>query len=451
MNIVIVGMGEVGRYVSRVLVAEGHNVVIIDNDPNALAAAEETLDAMVLQGHGGNVRTLRQAGIQNCDLFIAVTDSCEVNMLSAIRAKEMGAGATIARVSDQKYFEDDRGIITDMMGIDLVINPKSLVALEMHKIVRSSNAVAVEDFADNRIEMIQLPVDAGTFAVDRQLKDLKLPANTLIAAMIRDEEIIVPSGTDIIRPGDEILVVGRADQIPRVEKLFDRERRRFTRRVMIVGGSQVGATLAAALAQDGIEVVLIEKRRERAEELSRQLKNVVIINGDGTNIDLLHEERVDTVAAFVAVSGEDEVNVMTSLLAKDLGAKRVIAVVHKPDYSTVCEHLGLDATISPRLEIAKQVLKHVRAGEVIGIMPVLEGKGEFLEFVAPPDARIVGKPIKDVDFPRGANICAVVDAQRAYVPRGDDVIGSGDRVVVFTTPRNRAAVERAFKKPIFSL
>ncbi len=452
MNIVIVGMGEVGKYVSRVLVSEGHNVVIIDVDPGALAAAEETLDAMVLRGHGANVKTLRQAGIQNADLFIAVTDHDEVNMLSAIRAKELGAKATIARVADSMYFDEDRASFAGLMGIDLVVNPNALVGLEMHKIVRSSNAIAVEDFADNRVEMIQLPVDEGAFVVNRQLKDIKLPSNTLVAAIIRDDDVMVPGGMDVIRASDELLIVGRVEQIPKVEKLFDRERRRFTRRVIIVGGSQVGATLAHALENDGIDVVLIDRDRERCAELSRTLRNSVIINGDGTNIDLLEEERVDQSDAFVAVSGRDEVNVMTSLLAKDLGAQRVIALVHKPDYSAVCERLGLDATLSPRHEVAKQVLKWVRAGSVVGITPVLEGKGEFLEFIAPADARIVGKPIRSIDFPRGANICAVCNRERAYVPSGDDVIEGSDRVIVFTTPRNREAVERAFrKKPAFSL
>ena len=146
-----------------------------------------------------------------------------------------------------------------------------------------------------------------------------------------------------------------------------------------------------------------------------------------------------------------EVNVMAGLLARDLGAQRVIAVVHKPDYSMVCDHLGLDATLSPRLEVAKQVLRHIRAGEVAAVTPVLGGKGEFLEFVAPAKARIVGKPIRQIDFPRGANICAVSHGKNAFVPRGDDVIHAGDRVVVFTTPRNRHSVERAFKKPLISL
>ena len=207
MNITIVGMGEVGRYISRVLVHEDHNVVIIDNDPEALAQAEETLDAMVLHGHGANTKTLMQAQVERCDLFIAVTDHCEVNLLAAIRAKELGARRTIARVADPAYFDNDKGLIANVMGIDLVINPNALMALELHKIVRSSSAVAVEDFADNRIEMIQLPLDKRSFGVDRMIQDIRLPSNTLIAALIRAHEIVVPGGQDTLKLDDELLIV----------------------------------------------------------------------------------------------------------------------------------------------------------------------------------------------------------------------------------------------------
>ncbi len=451
MNIVIMGMGEVGRHISRVLVGENHNVVIVDLSEQALAAAEETIDAMVLKGHGANLETLRHANAASADLFVAVSDNSEANMLAAIRAKQLGAKKTIARVSDPAYFEEHRGIIAGMMGIDLVINPQALIALEMHKIVRSINAVAVEDFADNRIEMIQLPVEDVTLAINRPLRDVKLPSNTLIAALIRNHELLVPGGDDAILPGDEVLAVGRIDQIPQVEKLFKRERRKFTKRVVIIGGSLVGANLAAALAKDGIEVLLVDKDRDRCVELSHQLQDVVILHGDGTDVHLLEEERMDHIDAFVAVSGEDEVNLMASLLAKDLGADRVVAMVHKPDYGPIIERLGIDSFLSPRIEVAKQVLKYVRAGEVVGITPILEGEGEFLEFIAPTDARIVGKPLKDVDFPKGANVCAVVSQRGALVPGGNYVIEPGDRVVVFTIPKNRRAVEKVFQKPRFGI
>ncbi len=420
-------------------------MVIIDNDINALTHAEETLDAMVLRGHGASLKTLKQANVEQTDLFIAVTNHCETNLLAAIRAKELGAKKTIARVNEEAYFEDERGMVTGTFGIDLLINPNALIALEMHKIIRSAHAIAVEDFADNRIEMIQLHVDPSTNVIDRMIKDIRMPSNTLIAAMVRDQEVLVPGGNNVIRDGDELLVVGRIEQIPKVEKLFKRERRRYTRRVIIVGGSDVAVSLAAALERDHIEVIIIERDRERCRAIARELHHVAIINADGTNAHVLEEEHIASTNAFVAASHEDEVNLMASLLARDLGAPRVLALVHKPDYSPICERLGIDAPLSPRIEVAKQVLKYARAGQILSIAPILEGKGEFLEFLALEHSTIVGKPIKQVGFPSNANICGVVDASGAFVPRGDDIIEANDRVIVFTTPDQRVQVEAFFQ------
>ena len=449
MNIVIIGMGEVGKHIATVLLEEQHDIVIIDNNPNSLAAAEENFDALVLQGHGASESTLAQAQVAKADLVCAVTNNDEINMLAALSAKQMGAKRAIARVSNSVYYPDERGLISDMFGtIDLVVNPKVLVAVEMHKLVRSASAVAVEDFADNRIEMVQLPVLDKTASIGKPLKDLRLPPNTLIAAIDRDGQLIVPSGSHAIQAGDEVLCVGRIEQIPALEKLFERERRRFITKVFIVGGTKIGEHLARALAADGIKVVIIEKNRPRCFQLKESLADTVtVLNADGTDMHILEEEGVENADAFIACSPADEVNLMASLLSKQAGVRRTLALVHKPDYAKVCERLGIDATLSPRLTIARQVLRYVRAGDVLSIRPVLQGRGEFLEFMATRDARISGTAIKDVNFPRGANICAVVGDKGAYVPRGNDVIETGDRVVVFTTPKQRAAVERMFRKP----
>ncbi len=450
MNIVIVGMGEVGKHIARVLVREGHDVVIIDKNPAALSSAEESLDAMVLQGHGAGARTLRQARVSDADLFIAVTDHDEVNIIAALRAKQMGARKTIARVSNEIYFEDhSRGLHTDMFGgIDLVINPEILVAIEMHKLVRSAGAVAVEDFANNRIEMEHLLVDTGSAVLGKPLRDIRLPENTLIAAIERDEQLIIPSGNDIILPGDAVLVVGRIETMPELEKLFKRERKRFTQKVIIVGGSDIGEHLAQNLIRDDIRVVFIEQDRQRCYELVEDLgDDVTVLHGDGTDMHLLEEEGIAQVNVFITCSKADEVNLTAALLAKNLGVPRAIALVHKPDLAGVCERLGVDVTLSPRLAVARQVLKYVREGQIVSLRPVLDGRGEFLEFIAIAGSRIAGKPIKDVNFPRGANICAVLGKSGAFVPRGDAVIHAGDRVVVFTTPKLRQAVERIFKRP----
>jgi trk system potassium uptake protein TrkA len=441
-------MGEAGKHIANVLVQEGHHLVVIDQSEQALGDAQESFDAMALRGHGASASVLRQANAYAADLVIAVTDNDEVNMLACLQAKYAGAQKTIARVSDPVYYTDDRGLVKDMLGsIDLVVNARMLVAMEMHKIVRSTSAVAVEDFAENRVEMVQLAVGNVSRKLLRPLKDLKLPDNTLIAAINRAGELIVPKGDDALEVGDDVLIVGRRERIPIIEKLFRRKRKDFVQRVFIMGGTDIGEHLARTLDADGIEVFFISRDRERCYALASSLgRHVTVLYGDGTDLHCLEEHGVATADHFVACSEYDEVNLMASLLAKDLGAARVIALVHKPGYSNVCARLGVDATLSPRLTVAQQVLKHVRHGQCVSARPVLDGRGEFLEFFADQTSRITGKKIMDVNFPRSANICAVVSNDRAYVPRGSDIIWPGDRVIIFTTPDNRPAIERMFQR-----
>ena len=318
----------------------------------------------------------------------------------------------------------------------------------MHKLVRSVGAVAVEDFANNRIEMEHLVVNPGSPVLGKPLRDLRLPENTLIAAIERDERLLIPRGNDVLMPGDAVLVVGLIDTMPALERLFRRERSRLTQKVFIIGGSDIGEHLAQTLVGDGIDVVLIEQDRNRCYELVEFLgDDITVLHGDGTDIYLLEEEGIESADVFITCSKEDEVNLTAALLAKNLGVQRAIALVHRPDLASVCERLGVDVTLSPRLAVARQVLKYVREGEIVSIRPVLDGRGEFLEFIAVQDSRVVGKPLTEVNFPRGANVCAVLGKNGAYVPRGDAVLAPGDRAVVFTTPDLRQAIERIFKRP----
>ena len=450
MNVVVVGMGETGRHITQMLAGEGHNITVVDSDPKSLSRAEESFDVMVLRGHGASGSVLNQLDLEKCDLFVAVTNKSEINLIAAIRAREAGVGRVVARADDMAYFDDDRGMVTGMMGIDLVINPNTLVAREIHKLVRSLSAISVEDFADNRVEVIQLAVDKDTKGLSKPLKNITLPEGTLVVAIVRDKRLIVPGGNDHYQVGDDVYVVGLTESMKQVERVFGRRRKQYTRKVMIIGGGAIGLSLARTLEQESVDVVLIERDREVCQTLARDLRRTVVLNGDGTDVHLLEEEGVGSVDVFVAASKEDEVNLMASLLAKDLGASRCVALVHKPDYTSVCEHLGIDVTISPRIAVAKQVLKYVREGEVISISRILDGAGEFLEFLVPPDARITGVALRDVNFPRGAVVCAGLGREGTFVPRGDHKLSAGDRVVVFTLPKVRPDVARLFRKPLFS-
>jgi trk system potassium uptake protein TrkA len=235
-----------------------------------------------------------------------------------------------------------------------------------------------------------------------------------------------------------------------VERVFGRPRKRFARKAVIVGGGTIGLALARTLEREGLDVVLIERDRDRCRELAKALHRTVILNGDGTDVHLLEEEGVDKADVFIAASNADEVNLMASLLAKELGSGRCLAVVHKPDYASVCERLGIDVTISPRIAVAKQVLKYVHEGQVISTRQILDGAGEFLEFVVSPDARAAGVPLRDLNFPRGAIVCAGLGRDGTFVAHGDTKLSPGDRVVVFTLPKQRGDVERLFRKPLFA-
>jgi len=447
MNIIVAGMGVVGRHVASVLAGEKHNLILLDVDSDVLEAANEEIDAMTIQGNVVSERILRQAGVENCDLFIAVTDRDEVNLIGALRAKHLGAETAIARATDRVYFEGEHGLYADMFGIDLVINPKFLVAIEIHKLIRTRGAVAVEDFANNQIEMVQLPIDSTSKGTNRPLAEVRLPRDVMVAGIVRHGQLQIPSGGDDIKVGDEVICIGRVDEIPKVEQLFGLERRRDTRYVIIVGGGDIGLALARLLEADNVDVRIVDQDRSRCLELQELLhgRHTEILHGDGTSSQLLQELALQTCDVFVAVSHEDEVNLMASLLAKELHARRCISLVHKPDYRHILKRLGIDSTLSPRVMVANEVLKHVRTQEVLSVTQIMGGQGEFLEFVVREGAAIAGRPLRETNFPHDARVCASFGDSGAHIARGDTILQPGDRVVAITTPHRRRDVEKKFK------
>lgn len=452
MKALIIGLGEVGKYVAAVLAQEKHDVTLVDADAASLAKAEETVDALALRGHGASMGTLREAGADKADLVVAVTDRDEINLLSALMAKQLGAGRTVARVTNRAYLDDDeRGYYHNFLGIDLVVSTQILVANEIHKLIKSFGAVAVENFADNRVELVEIPVTEDARVAGKPLSDLSLPENVLVAALLRHDKVIIPGGADVVLAGDEVFLIGRIENMREAEQLFGRTQQRRAHKVVIIGGGDVGYSVARLAERDGLAVTLFDESPERCDELAHLLHRTVIINGDGTDLNLLREEGVQNTDVFVATSGDDEVNLMSSLLAKNLGARKTVTLVNRPDYIPTYEHLGLDATVSPRLFAASQILKYAREGEVVAVSLLAEGKAEILELIPQEGSAIVGTPLMDLNFPRGAVVAAVATEAVAVLPTGRHVIEAGNSVVVFTLPDVRPAVERLFRKRLFGL
>ncbi len=445
MQITIIGMGEVGRHLASMLAAEDHDVTIVDSNAESLEAAGDKIDVRAVKGNGASFRTLRKAEVQKSDIVAAVTNDDAVNIVASLQAKELGAQTVIARVDSHDYLPGREGAFHGLLGIDLVISTSILAAVQVHKLIRSFGAMRVEHFADNRVQMVQLRVEDPANC-ETPLKDLKIPSDTLIAAVLRGDELIIPSGDDHLVLDDEAFVIGKTEHIQNSEPFFGEAERRGAKSIVILGGGEIGFAVARSLEKQGMSVKIIEWNPKVCEYLSETLSEAIIINGDGTDLDLLKEEKLGEADVFVAASRRDEVNLMSGLVARDLGVKEIIALVHRPTYMTVYEHLGIDATISPRRLAANQILKYVRPGRVVSVSEIAGGKGEILEFVVPKKSKIIQNKLKNVGFPKGAVIGAMVGKRGISVPTGDDKIMPGDSVIVFTTPKVRSKVEQFFKQ-----
>jgi len=452
VDIIVIGLGEVGKYITSVLVGEGNNVTVVDRDQAALSAVEEGMDVLAWRGNGASLLGLQETRAANADLLIASSSEDESNILASIMAKKMGARRVIARVSNREHMPDEQGVFYNYFDVDLLISPEMLSAIEITKHVRSVGAIMVENFADNRIELLQLAIEKDNQLLNRPLIDISqeylMGRGIGIAGILREGALLIPSGADSIMAGDEVFIIGRGEHMDEVEGIFGKTRRRSAHRVMLIGGGEIGFSVARELERRHIDVVLIERDSARADELAQLLHQATILNGDGTNLPLLEEEGAGNVDVFIAVSPDDETNLMAGLLAKRLGCKKVVALVHRPDYGPIYEQLGIDAAISPRLLAARQIVKYVREGEVASTSVLADGRGEILELIAPEDCRIVNKPLIDTNFPRGAMIGAIAGESGVYVPGGSDIIRPGNTVIVFTTPRVRSQVERMFRKPL---
>jgi trk system potassium uptake protein len=446
MDVVVIGLGEVGKHIAAVLVGEDHNVTLIDQSESALAHAHETMDVMTLCGDGGSLSTLSQAKADSADLVIAVTDNDEINLLACLMAKKLGAEKVVARVSDTSDPLTTDSTLANSLGIDMVISPERAAAVELTRIIEASGVSWVETFSEDRIEMVRLRIiDESAPSVGKTLLELTSVPNALVAAIGRSGTFIIPDGSERILVDDEIYLIGRTEVLDEAREVLVGPKREFSK-VVIIGASGIGRSLAELLADTKISTYIVERDGLTAEQTAMQVAGTTVIHGDGTQSDFLRSTGMSNADVFVVVTKSDEVNLMAGLLAKKLGIPMVIALAHKPDYAPIYEELGIDTTISPRLLAANQVLRYVRKGRVVSVSVLANGAGEVLELQTIKGARICAKPLRDLGFPSGARIGAVLTEDEVVIPSGDYTIPENAHVIVFTTPERREDVERLFRK-----
>jgi trk system potassium uptake protein len=442
--VVIVGAGEVGRHVVRALEKDKHDVVVVDKSRAALDQVEEHHDVMTLLGYGAAGDVLEKARAGTADMVVAVTDHDEVNLIAALAAKQMGAKRVVARVQGSEWSGNhrDQGVSYNLLGVDVVFNPRVLLAQEIVRIAQSHGALEVVDLANHAIEVVQMELPETSRQTGKRLAKLHLPRGVLVGAVVRDGQLFIPGGADALQPQDRVYLIGSPEKMVEAEDLFSTQRE--AKRVCILGGGVVGESLARGLVATGAEVLLIERIWERAQRLAADLSRVTVVHGDGTDIRLLDEERVGNYDLFVALSHEDEVNLMAGLLAKRAGAKRAAALVHRPDYVEIYRELGIDVVLSPRTVASDHILRYCRRAELQSLTVLEDGQAEILEVVAHPKSRVVDTPLRRLTLPRGSLLCAVIKPSGLVIPGGDDVVEAWDTVIVLATQAARSSVGKMF-------
>jgi trk system potassium uptake protein TrkA len=445
MRIVIVGAGKVGFSIAQMLSKEDHDVVIIEKNEQRLQIVDDHLDIQTICGSGADCGILEEAGIRESRLFIAVTETDEVNMVSCALAKQYGVPKTVARIRNPEYAQDDRRVSLSKIGVDLVINPERVTAMEIVKLLEHPEASEIEYFANGQGQMAELKIEEGFPMGGQKLHQYDSTGQFLIVAVIRHGRLIIPSGDDVIQPGDHVFIIARTKDMRRTENLFLTKRLPAIEYVVILGGDLIGYYLARELERKKYVVKVIEKDRKKCKDCNSRLQQTLVINGDGTDIDLLMEENVGQADALVAVTDDDKLNLLVCLIAKELGAKKTFVQIRRSDLIPLIDHVNVDKVISPRMFTAGAILRLIRRGDVSSVTLLGDSDAEMIELTIPAKAPVVNKTLKAIPLPKGTLVGAIMRGKEVIIPSGDDVIQVDDRLTLFTVPRNIPKIGHFFE------
>ncbi len=444
MRIIVIGAGEVGRHLCQQLSHEDHDVVLVDRDQEKLRRAERELNILTINGNGGSSTVLKDAGVAKADLFIAVTDIDEVNLIACIMAKKYGARSLVARVRSEDYLGSDSPFNGEELGIDLLINPDKVMADEILRISEFAHSFEVVEFARGEVLLIGYHIEKDTPDQGITLAELKSAREAhdfVIVAIVRDGKTIIPRGDDVIKPDDRIYLVVRKKDVRAAEKVLGIQERPL-QKVFIIGGGRVGLNVARALEQRDIDVYVIEKNSDHCEFLAEELKNAIVLNCDGLEARDLIQEGIDSADLLIAVTDGDTTNILASLLAKHHGAKKSITRITHPDFIPLLGKLGIDVALSARLVAANMILRFVRRGLILSVASLLGSDAEVVEFIVSERWKYAENALREVKFPREANLGAVIRDGDVIIPTGDTVLHNNDRLIIFTMKTAVSSIEK---------
>ncbi len=412
-------------------------------DRRKIDALNEQIDVAVICGDCCDLKILRAAGTGTADVLVAVTDDDESNIISAIVAKKLGCKQTISRCRKDIYTAKGDNSYASLVGIDLIINPEKLTAFEIAKLISTPGALIVENFAHGKVQLREVTIGDASPVCGKSLRDIGTESVGLIAGVSRGGEIFVPGGDTVIQNGDRLFVIGKPDRISRADRVFGRSRP-GKKSVFILGAGHTGINLAKMLENDRFDVKMIERNMEKAESAADALRKTLVFHGDATDTNLLRDKDIASADVFIALSGDDEDNIITGLLARELGVRMCVVKVEKPEYVKIVEQLGIDLAVSPRLLGVNEALSFIRRGNFNSVSVLERDKAEMIEVRVAPQAAIAGRTLMESGLPRGTIIGAIVRGEEVIIPRGNDVVHAGDVMILFTVHENLPAIERMF-------
>ncbi len=448
MKIIIAGAGEVGFHLAKLLSYESQEITLIDTNKESLAHADTHLDIRVLRGDATSVSVLRDAKVETSDLVIGVTASETTNITLCMLAKQLGSKRTIARISNTEFVDNRELIKFPELGIDELISPEELAASEIQLLLNQSAFNNTYEFEEGLLIMVGVSLPKSAPFVGKMVKEAAqiFPGLHFMPIALQrkgTQYTLIPRGDTVFKDGDQVYFVTDSTGVDELYKLTGKKKEEI-KNVMILGGSKVGFKTARDLCDKKFNVKLIEKDKAKAFEIADGLPNALVINGDCRNVELLEEESLDSMDAFIAVTGNSETNIMSCLVAKSKKIKKTIALVENMDYFQLSQSIGVDTLINKKLLAANNIFRYIRKGEVVALTRLNNLNAEILEFIVKPTSEVTGKIIRELDFPRTAIIGGVIRDGKGIIALGDFEIKEGDRVVVCCLPRSIPRIEKLF-------
>lgn len=438
MKIIILGAGQVGGTLAISLANEDNDITVIDINPKRLRELQDRLDLRTIIGYGSHPQILRQAGAEDADMLIAVTNSDETNMIACQVAYSIfNIPTKIARIRSSEYLKEKKLFDSKNLPVDVVISPEQSVVKYIRRIVENPGALQVVDFADGLVRLVAVKAYYGGLLVGNTLSALRehMPnIETRVAAIFRRGKAIMPTGETLIEADDEVFFIASSNHIRQVVGELQKLENPY-KRIMIAGGGNIGKGLAKML-EDQYLVKLIEANPKRALSISDELENTIVLHGSSNNKELLHDENIDLMDVFIAVTDKDEVNIMSAMLAKKMGVRKTMVLINSPAYADLMEgnDIGIDIAISPQQTTTSSLLRHIRRGDVANVYTLRRGAAEAMEAIAhgtEETSKVVGRAVSEIDLPIGTTIAAIVRKTKVIIAHHNIVIQPDDHVILF--------------------